>query len=247
MQVSAENIFEAVASKIENQCRLPAEHLKSVKSRALAIGALSKHFSLLEVECLIRQFYVLLGQESKLARPIPGMDKLEFVFVLHAIFGMDNKMMIDRIFAILDQNKDGFIGVEEWVESLGVFLRGDLDEKSNHAYQVYDLNSDKCISKDEMFFLLKKGETIKSKSDEDLEDVLNMTFKDIDHDHDGLLTYTHFQKLVRKDMMYLEAFGKCLPDPFAVTAFERHLAELNCKSIYTRASVITQFCLFLLS
>ncbi|KAK7907385.1 hypothetical protein WMY93_015997 [Mugilogobius chulae] len=227
MELSAKGIFEAIASKIENECRLPAENLKSLKATAQALAKQSKYFSLLEVDCLIRQFYILLGQESMIAKPIPGMDKQEFAFILQTFFGIDTKIMINRMFATLDVNKDGHIGVEEWVESLGVFLRGDLDEKSLHTFQAYDLNSDKCISKEEIFFLLKKGDTTKDKSDQDLEDLLDLTFRQADQDHDGYLSCPDFQKTVQKSSMYLQAFGKCLPDPSEVAAFEDHLTELK--------------------
>lgn len=227
MDLSAEIIFEAVASKIENQCRLPAENLKSLKSRAKKLAKNSKYFSILEVDCLIRQFYVLLGCESNLAKPIRGMNKREFMYILDTIFGIDSKVMIDRLFANLDLNKDGYIAVDEWVDSLGIFLRGDLDDKSKLTFQVYDLNSDFCISKEEMFYMLKKGETKKTKDDKDLEDLLDMTFKMVDYDHDELLSYSDFQKSVQKDVLFLQAFGKCLPDMTAITVFENHLAELK--------------------
>lgn len=33
-----------------------------------------------------------------------------------------------------------------------------------------------------------------------------------DHDHDGRLSFTDFEKAVREEDLLLEAFGTCLPD-----------------------------------
>lgn len=225
MEVSAKDIFEAVASKIENQYRLSANNFKFLKSKVSKLAAKSKHFSVLEVECLVRQFYTLLGHQGSMLA-IKGMDKQEFYYILDILFGIDTKIMMDRIFATLDFNKDGFISVDEWVESLAIFLRGNLEEKTQHTFQVYDLNSDRCISKVEMMYLLKNGEIGETKRNQELDDLLDMTFKVVDYDRDGLLSYPDFQKSVQKESLYLEAFGKCLPDSSAVMTFENHLTEL---------------------
>lgn len=33
------------------------------------------------------------------------------------------------VFHVFDKDKDGYIGVNDWIEGLAVFLRGTLDEK----------------------------------------------------------------------------------------------------------------------
>ncbi|CAL1582610.1 unnamed protein product [Knipowitschia caucasica] len=227
MELSAAQLYEAVVSKIKNQYRLPARHLQSIKAKVEEIAKDTTHFSSLEVECLIRQFYILLGQQPPKTKAIQGMDKQQFFVVLKILFGVDSKHMIDYIFSTLDLNRDGYIGDNEWVQTLGVFLRGNLEEKIKYTFDVYDLNGDKSISKEEMLYMMKGGNTAKSKYDWEMEDLLDITFKAVDRDHDGFLCYPDFQQSVIINDMYLQAFGKCMPDEFDVVAFEHHLQELK--------------------
>ncbi|KAJ0023788.1 hypothetical protein NQD34_003687, partial [Periophthalmus magnuspinnatus] len=137
------------------------------------------------------------------------------------------QLMTDRTFFVLDLNKDEHVGVEEWVETLGIFLRGDLNDKSRYTFQVYDSNGDNSISKEEMHRFMKPTNMSKLKFYLEVEEILDDAFKAMDYNHDGKLSYSDFQKVIHKNDMYLEVFGKCLPDPPAVKAFEAHLADLK--------------------
>ncbi|MEQ2263352.1 hypothetical protein XENORESO_006550 [Xenotaenia resolanae] len=52
--------------------------------------------------------------------------------------------------------------------------------------------------------------------DEAIKDVVEITMKRMDHDHDGLLSFKDFEKSVQKENLLLEAFGTCLPDPTVI-------------------------------
>ncbi|XP_029444734.1 EF-hand calcium-binding domain-containing protein 1 isoform X2 [Rhinatrema bivittatum] len=173
-----------------------------------------KHFSKFEVEALIRLFYTLMGEPSE--RPSRnGLDRNKFRNMLHNTFEMTDDMIMDRVFRAFDKDNDSYISVTEWVEGLAVFLRGTLDEKIRYCFEVYDLNNDGYITREEMFHMLKNcllKHPTEEDPDEGVKDLVEITLKKMDYDHDGKLSYEDFEKAVKEENLLLEAFGPCLPD-----------------------------------
>uniref|UniRef100_A0A673VFP0 EF-hand calcium binding domain 1 n=1 Tax=Suricata suricatta TaxID=37032 RepID=A0A673VFP0_SURSU len=175
-----------------------------------------KHFNTFEVECLINLFYKLVGDVTERQGMVIGIDRNTFRNILHMTFGMTDDMIMDRVFRGFDKDNDGCINVSEWIYGLSVFLRGTLEEKMKYCFEVFDLNGDGFISKDEMFHMLKNS-LLKQPSEEDpdegIKDLVEITLKKMDHDHDGKLSFSDYEQSVREETLLLEAFGPCLPDP----------------------------------
>ncbi|NXU52813.1 EFCB1 protein, partial [Turnix velox] len=173
-----------------------------------------------EVECLIKLFNSLVAESSSRFATV-GFDRNMFRDTLHNAFGMTDDMLMDRVFRAFDRDNDNRISVVEWVEGLSVFLRGTLEERIKYCFEVYDLNGDGYISRDEMFQMLKNS-LVKEPSEEDpdegIKDLVDIALKKmasnllIDHDHDGKISFMDFKKAVRDENLLLEAFGPCLPD-----------------------------------
>ncbi|KAI1242713.1 EF-hand calcium-binding domain-containing protein 1, partial [Lamprotornis superbus] len=179
---------------------------KGVKALVDSLTRSDKHFNKSEVECLVKLFDTLVARASS-EYAGSGFDRTMFRDTLHSAFGMTDDVVLDRVFSIFDRDNDGCITVVEWVEGLGVLLRGTLEEKMKFCFTIYDLNGDGYISKEEMFQMLKNSLLIQPADEEPDEGV-----KDLDHDHDGKLSFTDFEKTVRDENLLLEAFGPCLPD-----------------------------------
>jgi hypothetical protein len=96
------------------------------------------------------------------------------------------------------------------------------------CFEVYDLNADGYISREEMFQILKNSLT-KQPTDEDpdegVKDLVEMTLKKMDFDHDSRLSFDDYKQAVFEEPLLLEAFGACLPDEKAVEAFLLTFAE----------------------
>ncbi|XP_051775211.1 calaxin-like [Erpetoichthys calabaricus] len=183
---------------------------------------LGKNFSRKEVKCLMRLFHDLVGEQHE-RRAVSSLDRGKFMNILHNTFRMTDDMMMGRVFCAFDKDNDGYICLEEWIGGLSVFLRGSLDEKIEFCFNVYDWNGDGSISWGEMFQMLKSSlvkQPTEEDPDEGIKDLVDITLKKMDHDHDGMLSFADFEKSVREEHLLLEAFGSCLPDPKAIIAFE---------------------------
>ncbi|NXU19962.1 EFCB1 protein, partial [Pardalotus punctatus] len=169
----------------------------------------AKHFNKSEVECLIKLFDTLVAR-SRSHFAGAGFDRIVFRDALHSAFGMTDDVVLDRVFSTFDTHNKGRISVVEWVEGLAVLLRGTLEEKMKYCFKVYDLNGDGYISREEMFQMLKNSLLIQPADEEPDEGIKDLV--EIDHDHDGKLSFEDFEKAVRDESLLLEAFGPCLPD-----------------------------------
>ena len=65
------------------------------------------------------------------------------------------KINYASVFRAFDRDNDNKINPEEWVKGLSIFLRGTLKEHIRFCFDVYDMNSDGWITKEEMFHMLK--------------------------------------------------------------------------------------------
>ncbi|XP_009870258.1 PREDICTED: EF-hand calcium-binding domain-containing protein 1, partial [Apaloderma vittatum] len=148
-------------------------------------------------------------------------------------------------FRTFDKDNNSSIGVVEWVEGLAILLRGTLEEKIKYCFEVYDLNGDGYISREEMFRMLKNSliqQPPEEDPDEGIKDLVDIALKKMDYDHDGKLSFMDFEKAVRDENLLLEAFGPCLPDIKSRMAFEEKTfqearkpsfqVEYSCKSFF---------------
>ncbi|GFO37811.1 EF-hand calcium-binding domain-containing protein 1 [Plakobranchus ocellatus] len=91
-----------------------------------------------------------------------------------------------------------------------------------NCFQVYDLNSDGYISREEMFHLLKSTlvkQSTEEDPDEGVKDLVETALKKLDCDHDGRVSFPDFQQAVRQDTLMLECLGNCLPNQVAKKEF----------------------------
>ena len=59
------------------------------------------------------------------------------------------------VFRSFDLDNDSALSMEEWLKGLSVYLKGTFEEKINFCFNVYDMNSDGVITREEMFQFLK--------------------------------------------------------------------------------------------
>ena len=109
------------------------------------------------------------------------------------------------MFNVFDNDKNGTIDFKEFICALSVTSRGEMDEKLDWAFQLYDINNDGLISYDEMLNIVDAiykmvGSMVKLPEDEDTpEKRVNKIFGMMDKDKNGELTMEEFKEGSKKD------------------------------------------------
>ncbi|KAJ3334080.1 Neuronal calcium sensor 1 [Blyttiomyces sp. JEL0837] len=125
----------------------------------------------------------------------------------------DSAPFADCVFAVLDEGKNGSIKFKEFILAISIASRGKLEEKLAWAFQLYDLNHDGLISRDEMLTVVDAiyrmvGGMVKLPLDEDTpEKRVNKLFNMMDLDRDGNLTLDEFREGSQKDPTILNALA----------------------------------------
>ena len=83
------------------------------------------------------------------------MDRKKFRQFLHDKFNLTDDVIMDRIFKYFNRISTDDIDKEEWVIGFNVFLKGSDEELMKFCFDIYDLNEDGFISREEMMLLLK--------------------------------------------------------------------------------------------
>ncbi|XP_061632013.1 calaxin isoform X2 [Phyllopteryx taeniolatus] len=210
---------------------LPARRSKMskrmVQNLAESICKQVAHFNKREVECLIGEFRFLLGEPASPARSVGGLDRWKLRSFLHNTLGLTNDTIMDAVFRTFDKDNDGFVSLKEWIEGLAVVLRGTLDERITYCFHVYDLNADKYITREEMLQMLRYSLRLPGEEDpyDGIKDLVEITLKRMDRDHDDRLSLDDFEKSVKEVNHMLEAFGTCLPNTTRIETFEQRVFQ----------------------
>lgn len=106
---------------------------------------------------------------------------------------------------------------------LSVLLRGTLEECIAFCYFIYDINGDRLLGRDELFFCLKncllQTAGIEEDIEESIKDLVEVAMKKLDVDKNGKISFSDFEAAVKNDPLLLEACGPCLPSAKAVNDF----------------------------
>ncbi|XP_071071272.1 calaxin-like [Dasypus novemcinctus] len=101
------------------------------------------------------------------------------------------------------------------------------------CFEVYYLNGDRYISREEIFDMLKNSlhqQSSEEETYEGIKELVDITLNKMDYDNDGKISFADFEKAVREDRLLLEVFGPCLPEAkncldFEVLAFRNILTS----------------------
>ncbi|KAL4222168.1 EF-hand calcium-binding domain-containing protein 1 [Mactra antiquata] len=188
------------------------------------------HFTKQEVERLLqlfKEFTKAITEEVK--RGKEGIHRSAFRDILHRHFDMTDDVLMDKVFKAFDADNDGYISDEEWVIGMSVFLKGTLEEQSRFCFGVYALRGeDSYIHREEMFMLLKDC-LVQHQQEEDAEemqkDLVEITLKKLDMDHDGRLSIEDYHKAIKQEVLMMESLGPCLPNARCRDSFLEIIAD----------------------
>ncbi|KAI9090539.1 calcium-binding protein NCS-1 [Phlyctochytrium arcticum] len=146
--------------------------------------------------------------------PSGALDRAEFQKIYKQFFPFgDSASFADHVFNVFDENKNGTIEFKEFISALSVTSRGKVDEKLVWAFQLYDINNDGYITRDEMLAIVDAiykmvGSMVKLPPDEDTPDKrVNKIFGMMDLNEDGRLDMEEFREGSQKDPTIVQALN----------------------------------------
>uniref|UniRef100_UPI0037E7D295 A-type potassium channel modulatory protein KCNIP2-like isoform X4 n=1 Tax=Semicossyphus pulcher TaxID=241346 RepID=UPI0037E7D295 len=117
----------------------------------------------------------------------------------------DSSMYAHFLFEAFDTHNNGSVSFEDFVLSLSIILRGSVTDKLNWAFNLYDLNKDGCITREEMTDIMNSiydmmGKyTYPNMKDSAPKDHVDNFFQKMDKNNDGVVTIEEFLETCQKD------------------------------------------------
>ncbi|XP_029919664.1 Kv channel-interacting protein 2-like isoform X3 [Myripristis murdjan] len=117
----------------------------------------------------------------------------------------DSSMYAHFLFEAFDTKNNGSISFEDFVMGLSIILRGSITDKLNWAFNLYDLNKDGCITKEEMTDIMRSIYDMMGKytypcmKDSAPKEHADNFFRKMDKNNDGVVTIEEFLETCQKD------------------------------------------------
>ncbi|XP_076001626.1 A-type potassium channel modulatory protein KCNIP2 isoform X1 [Genypterus blacodes] len=123
----------------------------------------------------------------------------------------DSSMYAHFLFEAFDTDSNGAVSFEDFAVSLSIILRGSITDKLNWAFNLYDLNKDGCITKEEMTDIMHSiydmmgKHTYPSMKESAPQEHVDSFFQKMDKNKDGVVTIEEFLEACQKDENILQS------------------------------------------
>ncbi|XP_031720671.1 Kv channel-interacting protein 2-like isoform X2 [Anarrhichthys ocellatus] len=123
----------------------------------------------------------------------------------------DSSMYAHFLFEAFDTRNNGSVSFEDFVESLSIILRGSINDKLNWAFNLYDLNKDGCITREEMTDIMHSIYDMMGKCtypcmmDNAPNEHVDNFFQKMDKNNDGVVTIEEFLETCQKDESIMQS------------------------------------------
>lgn len=153
------------------------------------------HFNEDEVKKLYKRFEIIAQSQIH--------DGVVDIGEFQQALGIESRGFAHRIFNAFDKNSSLTIEFKEFVNSLSVMCpKATVDEKAKFIFKVYDKNGDGDITKEELSeileFSLSENKAVHL-TPQQIEQVVNSTFKQFDNDKSGAITLDEFLKAANQN------------------------------------------------
>ncbi|KAM4604377.1 A-type potassium channel modulatory protein KCNIP2-like [Polymixia lowei] len=138
--------------------------------------------------------------------PSGAVDEETFKTIYSQFFPQgDSSMYAHFLFEAFDTHNNGAVSFEDFVMGLSIILRGSITDKLNWAFNLYDLNKDGCITKEEMTEIMHSIYDMMGKytypcmKDNAPKEHVDNFFQKMDKNNDGVVTIEEFMETCQKD------------------------------------------------
>ncbi|XP_075554419.1 Kv channel-interacting protein 4-like isoform X2 [Dermacentor variabilis] len=110
----------------------------------------------------------------------------------------DTTLYAHYVFKALDKDRAGAINFKEFVMGLSVLSRGSPQEKLQWAFNLYDINKDGAVTRDEIFEIISSVYSLLGHcaaphpDDQSAREHAARVFQKLDLNNDGIVTYDEF-------------------------------------------------------
>uniref|UniRef100_A0AAV2LNH9 EF-hand domain-containing protein n=1 Tax=Knipowitschia caucasica TaxID=637954 RepID=A0AAV2LNH9_KNICA len=117
----------------------------------------------------------------------------------------DSSTYAHFLFDAFDTQNNGSVNFEDFVVSLSIILRGSAEDKLSWAFNLYDINKDGCITREEMTDIMNSiydmmgKHTLPCVRDSDASEHVDSFFKKMDKNKDGVVTIDEFLDTCQQD------------------------------------------------
>ncbi|XP_063332823.1 Kv channel-interacting protein 2-like isoform X1 [Pelmatolapia mariae] len=117
----------------------------------------------------------------------------------------NSSMYAHFLFEAFDTQNNGSVSFEDFVISLSIILRGSITDKLNWAFNLYDINKDGCITREEMTEIMHSIYDMMGKytyphmKDSAPKEHVDSFFQKMDKNNDGVVTMDEFLETCQKD------------------------------------------------
>jgi Ca2+-binding EF-hand superfamily protein len=146
--------------------------------------------------------------------PTGKLTKNEFAKIYNQFFPHgDPSAFAAFVFNVFDENGDGSIEFEEFLQALSITSRGRLEDKLEWAFRLYDLDNNGTITRDEMLQIVKAifsmvGNHANFKDDDNTpEKRVERIFNLMDTDGNGELSKEEFLEGAKQDKSIVQALS----------------------------------------
>ncbi|KAF5295556.1 hypothetical protein FQR65_LT10419 [Abscondita terminalis] len=175
--------------------------------------AKESHFTIPEMEVLMLLYYKIQKNGSEKS---PGVTKVQLREVLHAGFDMTDVDFTNNVVMSMFRGPSPYVPKETFGKVMSTFLRGNLDDRIKHCFNVYDVMMKGFLRRDTLVRFLTpcfiRGEEDTDDSVKDLADIIT---NKLDLNRDGQISSEEYKEAIEKDPLLMECLGICLPSRLA--------------------------------
>jgi predicted ferric reductase/Ca2+-binding EF-hand superfamily protein len=140
-----------------------------------------------------------------------GKDRVIDAAELQKAIGLKSEYLAKRVLAAFDQNRDGVIQREEFLEGVRKLVFGTDREKLAFAFRVHDHDGDGFLVQDELYRMIAISlaeNEVAERASQPADRLANALFLAADHDRDGRISFEEFAEVVGRRPALLRAMTR---------------------------------------